>query len=111
MREHKGTIDVESLPGQGTTFILTFPRHWAGLDIVSRGRVLIVDDEPDMVENCARILGGAGYECLTASDPRRGLTMLETSSPDLLITDLKMPEAGRHGAPAPRAGARRRRCP
>ena len=25
VREHKGTIDVESLPGQGTTFILTFP--------------------------------------------------------------------------------------
>jgi signal transduction histidine kinase len=25
VREHKGTIDVASLPGQGTTFILTFP--------------------------------------------------------------------------------------
>jgi len=25
VRDHKGTIDVESLPGQGTTFILTFP--------------------------------------------------------------------------------------
>jgi DNA-binding NtrC family response regulator len=59
---------------------------------VNRVRVLIVDDEPDMVENCARILGRAGYECLTASDPRRGLTMLETERPDLLLTDLKMPE-------------------
>jgi len=59
---------------------------------VNRARVLIVDDEPDMVENCARILGRAGYECLTASDPRRGLTMLETERPDLLLTDLKMPE-------------------
>ncbi len=59
---------------------------------MNRARVLIVDDEPDMVENCARILGRAGYECLTASDPRRGLTMLETERPDLLLTDLKMPE-------------------
>ena len=59
---------------------------------MNRARVLIVDDEPDMVENCARILGRAGYECLTASDPRRGLTMLETEGPDLLLTDLKMPE-------------------
>jgi two-component system response regulator HydG len=59
---------------------------------VSRARVLIVDDEPDMVENCARILGRAGYDCLTATDPRRGFAMLETERPDLLLTDLKMPE-------------------
>jgi two-component system response regulator HydG len=59
---------------------------------VSRARVLIVDDEPDMVENCARILGRAGYDCVTATDPRRGLAMLETERPDLLLTDLKMPE-------------------
>jgi two-component system, NtrC family, response regulator HydG len=58
---------------------------------VSRARVLIVDDEPDMVENCARILRPAGHECLTTTDARRGLVMLESEHPDLLITDLKMP--------------------
>ncbi len=31
VREHKGTIDVESLPGQGTTFILTFPTQREGM--------------------------------------------------------------------------------
>ncbi len=59
---------------------------------MSRARVLIVDDEPDMVENCARILGRTGYDCLTATDPCRGLAMLEAERPDLLLTDLKMPE-------------------
>jgi len=59
---------------------------------VSRARVLVVDDEPDMVENCARILKREGYEVLTATDPRRGLVMLESERPDLLLTDLKMPE-------------------
>jgi DNA-binding NtrC family response regulator len=59
---------------------------------VSRARVLVVDDEPDMVENCARILQRGGYEVLTATDPRRGLVMLESGRPDLLLTDLKMPE-------------------
>jgi two-component system response regulator HydG len=54
--------------------------------------VLIVDDEPDMVENCARILGHAGYRCLTTTDARRALGMLESEHPDLLLTDLKMPE-------------------
>jgi two-component system response regulator HydG len=59
---------------------------------MTRARVLIVDDEPDMVENCARILGRSGYDCVTATDPRRGLELLETGRPDLLLTDLKMPE-------------------
>ncbi len=54
-------------------------------------RVLIVDDEPDMVENCVRILKPAGYECLTTTDARRGLVMLESERPDLLLSDLKMP--------------------
>jgi len=58
---------------------------------VTLPRVLIVDDEPDMVENCVRILKPAGYECLTATDARRGLVMLESERPDLLLSDLKMP--------------------
>jgi DNA-binding NtrC family response regulator len=59
---------------------------------VSEPRILIVDDEPDMVDNCARILRRAGYRCLTAIDPHRALTLLESERPDLLLTDLKMPE-------------------
>ena len=58
---------------------------------MSKGRLLIVDDEPDMLENCRRLLGRAGYDCLTTSDPRQGLTLLESERPDLLLTDLKMP--------------------
>jgi two-component system, NtrC family, response regulator HydG len=58
---------------------------------MSRARVLIVDDEPDMVENCARILARAGYTCQTATDSRAALALLESAPPDLLLTDLKMP--------------------
>ena len=54
-------------------------------------RVLVVDDEPDMVENCARILKRIGYQCLTATDPQRALALVETERPDLLLSDLKMP--------------------
>jgi two-component system, NtrC family, response regulator HydG len=45
-----------------------------------------------MVDNCARILRRAGHRCLTAIDPNRALSLLESERPDLLITDLKMPE-------------------
>ena len=54
-------------------------------------RTLIVDDEPDMVDNCARILRRAGHRCLTATDPHRAAALLESERPDLLLTDLKMP--------------------
>ncbi|MGH7392398.1 MAG: sigma-54-dependent transcriptional regulator [Candidatus Rokuibacteriota bacterium] len=58
---------------------------------MTRPRVLIVDDEPDMVENMARILGRAGHDCRTAPDGDRAVAALETDRPDLVVTDLKMP--------------------
>jgi DNA-binding NtrC family response regulator len=58
---------------------------------VSRGRILIVDDEPDMLENVARVLGRAGHDCLTATDGARGVELLEAEHPDLVLTDLRMP--------------------
>ena len=54
--------------------------------------ILIVDDEPDMVDNCARILRRAGHHCSTTTDPHRALALLDSARPDLLVTDLKMPE-------------------
>ena len=59
---------------------------------MSATRVVIVDDEPDMVENCARILGRVGYQCFTTTDPGQALALIEAERPDLLITDLKMPD-------------------
>jgi len=55
-------------------------------------RILIVDDEPDMLENCSRILSRQGYSCLTAESGRAALALLEHEHPDLLLTDLKMPD-------------------
>jgi DNA-binding NtrC family response regulator len=59
---------------------------------VTRARILIVDDESDMVDNLARILGRAGHTCITTTDPHAALAALETDPPDVFITDLKMPE-------------------
>jgi DNA-binding NtrC family response regulator len=58
---------------------------------MSAGRVLIVDDELDMLENCSRILSRQGYVCATAADGGAALAMLERDRPDVLLTDLKMP--------------------
>ncbi len=58
---------------------------------MSPARILVVDDEPDMLENICRVLGRQGHTCITAGDGARGRDLLETESPDLLLTDLKMP--------------------
>ena len=59
---------------------------------MSAARILIVDDEPDMLENCSRILSRQGYACLTAENGLAALAILEREHPDLLLTDIKMPE-------------------
>ena len=56
-----------------------------------KARVLIVDDEPDVVANWARVLDREGYPCITATDGERALALLESERPDLVLTDLKMP--------------------
>ena len=54
-------------------------------------RILIVDDEPLLLETAAMILGERGYEVHTACDGFEALTALRQSLPDLLISDLSMP--------------------
>jgi two-component system response regulator HydG len=58
---------------------------------VNAGKVLILDDEPEMLENCRRILTSAGYDCLLTSDPLEAVSLLGSERPDVMITDLRMP--------------------
>jgi DNA-binding NtrC family response regulator len=59
--------------------------------VSTKPRVLIVDDEPDVVANWARLLGRADYLCITATDGERALTLLDAERPEIVLTDLKMP--------------------
>ncbi|MCH2185186.1 sigma-54 dependent transcriptional regulator [Myxococcota bacterium] len=55
------------------------------------GRVLIIDDEPQMARVVERPLLAAGLEVETENQPERGLQRLREESFDLLVTDLCMP--------------------
>jgi len=55
------------------------------------GKILIVDDEPEALENCRRILSRLRYECLVERDPLRALSVIEREQPGLVLTDLCMP--------------------
>jgi len=54
-------------------------------------KVLIVDDEREMLANCVRILRRCGYECLTADTSDQGLALVHTDKPDVMLVDLRMP--------------------
>lgn len=57
-----------------------------------QSRILIVDDEPQIVRVLKTTLVSRGYEVRTAPNGVEGLTAFEQWRPDLLITDLAMPE-------------------
>jgi two-component system, sensor histidine kinase and response regulator len=54
-------------------------------------RILIVDDEPAILESLATLLADEGYSVQTAPNGRVALELVATSPPDLLITDVLMP--------------------
>ncbi len=54
-------------------------------------RVLIVDDEPAMLENCERLLSREGYVCRTLANPERFQKVFDEVRPDVLVLDLRMP--------------------
>jgi CheY-like chemotaxis protein len=58
----------------------------------SSARILVVDDEPVVVEFAERVLQTAGYHIMTATSGDAALKLCtEQGLPDLLVTDMKMP--------------------
>lgn len=54
-------------------------------------RILVVDDERDIVKALMIRLQGAGYEVVTAFDGAQGVFMAHKERPDLIILDIRMP--------------------
>lgn len=58
----------------------------------AKKRILIVDDDPEIIESVRFALQDEGYEVSIARDGNQGLAMAETQTPDLLILDMMMPK-------------------
>lgn len=58
----------------------------------SKPRLLVVEDEPALQKVLAMRLGLEGFEVRTASDGVEALEMIRAERPDLVLTDLMMPE-------------------
>ena len=55
-------------------------------------KILVVDDDPDILDAVTMILESQGYEVVTACDGVEGLANLKAEHPDLMILDLLMPK-------------------
>jgi PAS domain S-box-containing protein len=110
---HGGSIQAKSLgEGHGATFVVSLPLVMLGEE--KRGsprfhptasdlsdalpvprldgiRALVVDDEADAIELVRRVLEAQGANVTYASSAEQALRILETSEPDVLISDVGMP--------------------
>jgi len=57
----------------------------------TRTKLLLVDDDPDLLQLLKLRLNAAGYETLTANDAETALALLSAVRPQAVITDLRMP--------------------
>ena len=55
-------------------------------------KILVVDDDPDILDAISMILESQGYQVVTARDGVEGLANLKAENPDLMILDLLMPK-------------------
>lgn len=58
---------------------------------MSGERILVIDDDPKILEILNVLLSGAGYEVRTTADPRQALPVATEFRPDLAILDIAMP--------------------
>ena len=59
---------------------------------MSSVRILVVDDEPEVMQLCLRILSQQGYAVHGVTSGQEALTCLESQPFDLLVVDIKMPD-------------------
>ena len=55
-------------------------------------KILVIDDEPELVKALKIRLGSEGYEVVTAFDGERGIEKAQTENPDLIVLDIMMPK-------------------
>jgi len=120
VRAHQGAIAVASPPEGGTRFTVDLPASASAAAAPPvakapgplRGRILVVEDEVEIAQMVAEVLGRDGHDILLAASGREALARLDGERVDLILSDLRMPDLdgpGLYGQLAARSPALARR--
>jgi len=101
VERHGGDLKVDSRPGEGTTFTITLPigmnptgeAAQSGEPGIERtGRILLVDNDPQVLTILGEMLKDAGHHVLPVPSGPEALRVFVASGFDLVITNVGMPE-------------------
>jgi len=103
IKQNGGYIEVTSAPGEGATMKLLIPRYDATQDVheevfrheeTRRGTetILLAEDEKGLFQLLTEVLTAAGYRVMAAERPSAAIEMARNEKPDILVTDVVMPE-------------------
>jgi signal transduction histidine kinase/DNA-binding NarL/FixJ family response regulator len=103
LQAHGGRLDVKSLPGEGTTFVIELPVLAAPLKVsvdeptvappvtIDVRKVLIIDDEQNIGEMISEMLANEGCETAVVTTGELALQKMKEHDYDVILCDIRMP--------------------
>ena len=106
LRKMKGSLTVSTEPDTGAVFAVTIPKNEtmpaesrrqtqtrpSELDVRFVSRILIVDDDEGVLVSLDKLLSSKGFVTKAVIDSRDAVRLAQSFQPDVVITDLAMPE-------------------
>ena len=94
IKQSGGEVTIESAVGEGTSIVIWLPAvtsHAHDLAQIETETVLIVEDEPDLLDVASSLFLSMGYDVMTAASGSDALNLLASRDIDILFTDVVMP--------------------